>query len=252
MKTAVSLMVLAFLMSLTGCSGIALREHAPVALPADLATRGECIYFGSTFPLDGEADPLFVYERRVESVGDHLVATHITRTPGGLVALADQATHTETYALREYRLLTDQQGQTGSIHVDGDTVTFAFGQRVRVEQGTGDVVVGPTVVGYLWKRLDTLRASETLAVRFAVLDRLETLDFTLTAVSAPTGQTRVQMSPTSVIIGLVVDPIFFTFETGSGKLVRIEGRVPPKREVDGALVDLDARVEYRFVAADYR
>jgi hypothetical protein len=34
--------------------------------------------------------------------------------------------------------------------------------------------------------------------------------------------------------------------------VRIEGRVPPKREVDGALFDLDARVEYRFVAATCR
>lgn len=245
--------VLPLLALLTSCSGVPLRAHAPVTLPEDLATRGERIYFGETFPLKGtQKDPLFVYERRVEAVDGGAVSTHITRTPQGVVAVADQARHTSSYELLDYTLLTDQQGQSGRLHVEGDQVTLSLGGQSRVEQGHGAVVVGPTLVGYMHTRLDTLRAGKTLPVRFALLDRLETLGFELACVSAEAGQTRVRMTPASFVVGLVVDPVFFSFETASGKLVRIEGRVPPRTVSDGRLWDLDARVEYRFVAAAYR
>jgi hypothetical protein len=36
------------------------------------------------------------------------------------------------------------------------------------------------------------------------------------------------------------------------KLVRIEGRVPPKRLVGGRFRAFDARVEYAFVSPPYR
>jgi hypothetical protein len=244
---------LLFLLLVTACGGVPLRVHAPVTLPASLGTRGDSIYFGSTFPLKGEEKaPLFVYERRVEALDGALTSTHITRTPEGVVAVAEQATHTTSYELLDYTLLTDQQGQTGRIRVEGDRVTLSQGEGSRVETGPGAVVVGPTLVGYIFKRLDSLRSGKTLPVRFAVLERLETLGFELASVPAHDGQTRVRMTPASFVIRLVVDPVFFTFETASGKLVRIEGRVPPKRVSAGKLFDLDARVEYRFVADAYR
>ena len=55
-----------------------------------------------------------------------------------------------------------------------------------------------------------------------------------------------------IFVGLVVDPVHFTFETATGKLVRLEGRVPPKVRAGSRWQDFDARVEYRFVAASYR
>jgi hypothetical protein len=237
----------------TACSGVPIRTHPSVVLPADLETRGERIYVGHTFPLKNAGpDPLFRYERRVEALSDCLRSTHITRTPEGVIALVDQATHDERYELREYALLTDQQGQTGSIHVGPDEVTLTLAGRSQTERRTGPVVVGPTLVGFLVTRLASLRAGQTLSVRFAVLERLETLGFELRAVDDEAGHTRVRMKPESALIGLVVEPIFFTFDHASGKLLRIEGRVPPKRVIDGRLYDLDARVEYDFVAATYR
>jgi hypothetical protein len=241
-------------LSLTlACSGVPVRPHASVVLPADLESRGERIYVGHTFPLKNAGpDPLFVYERRVETLSDGRRSTHITRTPEGVIALAEQATHDERYELLEYALLTDQQGQTGSIHVGPDEVTLTLAARSRVERRAGPVVVGPTLVGFLVTRLAALRAGQTLSVRFAVLERLETLGFELRAVDDEAGHTRVRMKPESALIGLVVEPILFTFDDASEKLLRIEGRVPPKRVVDGRLYDLDARVEYHFVAAAYR
>jgi hypothetical protein len=60
------------------------------------------------------------------------------------------------------------------------------------------------------------------------------------------------MAAESFFISLAIAPIFFTFDSETGKLVRIEGRVPPKVRSGEAWRDFDARVEYRFVAQQYR
>jgi hypothetical protein len=60
------------------------------------------------------------------------------------------------------------------------------------------------------------------------------------------------MKPSSFIVGLAVSPITFTFATASKKLLLLEGRVPPKVRKGDRLRDLDARVEYTFVATEYR
>ncbi len=125
-------------------------------------------------------------------------------------------------------------------------------RRIRVERVTAPVVVGPTLVGYVVRHLEALRRGESLGVRFAALDRLETIGFELRAVEAQPGQTRIRMKPSSFLVALVADPIYFTFETATAKLVRLEGRVPPKVRDGDAWRDFDARVEYRFVAAAYR
>ena len=66
------------------------------------------------------------------------------------------------------------------------------------------------------------------------------------------GQTKVQMTASSFIYRLAIDPVFFTFETATGKLVRLEGRIPPKVKDGDGWANFDARVEYRFVADAYR
>jgi hypothetical protein len=158
--------------------------------------------------------------------------------------------------LSEYTLYTNQLGQTGGIRVQDDQITFRVTddnvERVRVERLTGDVVVGPTLVGYVFRRLDGLARGEVAEVRLAVLDRMETISFELAAVAAPAGLTRIQMTPSSFLIRLAVDPVIFTFETSTRKLMRLEGRVPTKIRNGDRWKDFDARVEYAFVASSYR
>lgn len=247
--------IVAALSSLSLLVGCAAPASAPRSLPVstDVTTRGETVYFGRTFPLKSASSaPLFVYERRVDVRDGVWVSTHVTRDPDGGVVLVDSAVHDAEYRLSDYTLHTDQRGRRGAVRVTADQVTFTLDDTTKVERRGGDVVVGPTLVGYIVRRLDALRAGKTLPVRFAVLDRLETLGFELRKAPSEPGQTRVEMVPASFFVGLLVQPVAFTFDATTDKLVRIEGRVPPKR-VDGAkLRDLDARVEYSFVAATYR
>jgi hypothetical protein len=240
----------------TGCAAAHQLRHA-AQLPPDLATDGRQIYVGRVFPLKGEAtEPAFIYERRVGARGAALESTHITRDLAGDIAIAESASHGPDYALSEYTLHTDQQGRSGSVRVEGRQVTFHLasegGAQSRVEEQPGAVVVGPTLVGYIVRHLDALRAGEPVPIRLAVLERLETIGFDLSAVESPPDQTRVKMTPSSFVISLIVDPLYFTFEAATGKLLRLEGRVPPKVLEGERWRDLDARVEYRFVADTYR
>jgi hypothetical protein len=114
------------------------------------------------------------------------------------------------------------------------------------------VVVGPTLVGYIYHRLEMLRAGQVLGVRFAVLERLETIGFELDVVAGNPGQTRVRMKPSSMWLAALIAPVYFTFDAATGHLVRLEGRVPSKVREGDHWADFDARVEYRFVAQSYR
>jgi hypothetical protein len=235
----------------TGLQGA--REVAPAVTAA-----GDSIYFGSVYPLEGGAtQPSYVYERRVAAQSGELRSTHVTRTTDGAIAIAEVATHSPDYQLREYTLYTNQLGKRGSVRVRDSDVAFELQdgdeQRSASEPLTDPVLVGPTFVGYILRHLPELRAGAVLPVRLAVLDRLETLGFELQQEAAPEpGQTRIAASPSSFLISLAVDPLHFTFDTASGKLVHLEGRVPPKLWQDGDWQDFDARVEYRYVAAAYR
>jgi hypothetical protein len=249
--------IVALLIGAAGCGGMQLEARPAPTISPSVTASGRPVYFGTVFPLKTAAtEPSFIYERRVDEHGGALVSTHITREPSGAIAIAESATHSADYALSEYTLHGNQLGQAGTIRVDRDQVTFHFvdgtGERAHVERQTGAVVVGPTLVGTIVRHLDALRAGEVVDVRLAVLDRLETIGFELEAALAQPGETRVRMKPSSFVIGLIVDPLYFTFESATGRLVRMEGRVPPKVRAGGSWDDFDARVEYRYIADVYR
>ncbi len=247
---------LAFL-GLVACGGPRFAERPALDLPTSITERGSRVYIGRVFPLHGnDRQPTYVYERRVDEQPGSLVSTHVTRDLSGSIQIAESATHTADYRLVDYTLHANQLGQTGSIHVGDGIVHFTLaegdGERTAVERPAGDVVVGPTLVGYLVRRLDALRGGQSSGLRLAVLDRLETIGFRVKAVATTRGLTRLEMRPASLFVSLVVDPIYFTFETATAKLVRLEGRVPPKVLTREGFRDFDARVEYELIEARYR
>jgi hypothetical protein len=241
----------------SACAGPAFVPRPAPQLSAAITERGERIYRGRVYALDPSAtEPTYVYERRVDAHGRTLVSTHVTRDPRGVIQLAESAEHAPDYALARYTLHANQLGQTGSITVDGDEVAFRVragnDERTATERVDAPVVVGPTLVGYIFAHLDRLARGERFQVRMAILDRLETIGFDLRAVLAPDGLTRIEMSPSSFLIGLAVDPIYFTYDRAEGSLVRLEGRVPTKIRDGEHWADFDARVDYDMFAARYR
>mgnify|MGYP000988844408 CR=1 FL=1 len=239
------------------CSSAYEASPAP-DLPASIVERGSLVYEGTVFPLEAsDPPPAFVYQRRVDtSRRDAWVSTHVTRDTEGRIAIAESAVHSPDYELASYTLHHDQLGRSGSVSVDGERVVFTLSDAAGIETASeprqGPVVTGPTLVGFILRHLAEIRAGAVVPVRFAVLDRKETIGFDLAMLERDGGLTRVRMKPTSFLFSLVVDPIDFTFEDSTSKLLRLEGRVPPKSTARGGLDDFDARVEYRYVAEAYR
>lgn len=247
---------------LAACGGVEPRPLAPavlerlVALQDRPATSGDRIYEGRVYALDGRPQPLFRYERRVRTSEGGTTSTHVTRDPAGAVVVVQSAVHSPTYDLRRADMVHRQTGTTASVVVARGEAIFTLDDGTHAtrsrERLHDPLVAGPTMFGYIVAHWDELTRGVTLPIRFAVLERGESLGFTLDAVDAPQGRTIIRMKPTSVIVRLVVAPTCFQFDSASRRIVEYTGRVPPLERVKDRLVTLDARVAYSFVAPAFR
>jgi hypothetical protein len=221
------------------------------------SSTGNQVYEGRVHALDSRPAPLFRYERRVQTVQQDVVSTHVTYDPTGAVVVIQSAAHTPKYELVRADLIHGQTGVTASAEVAARNIVFTSNQGGRIstrsEQLRDPVVSGPTLFGYILAHWDELTRGASLPVRFAVLERNETIGFTLELVESSTqGRTVIRMKPSSLLVRMAISPTFFEFETATRKILEYTGRVPPLESVNGRLQTLDARVTYGFVAPDFR
>lgn len=224
-------------------------EHGPVS-------TGEQIYEGRVFALDGRTDALFTYERRVRQDGGLTTSTHITHDPSGAVVVVQRASHTSTYDLRRADLLHGQSGVTASVVIVGSEAIYTLHNGVRTttsrEAVADPVVAGPTLFGFILAHWEALTGGATIPIRFAVLERGESLGFVLASVNGPQGRTIIRMTPSNPLVRLAVSPTYFQFDTRSRQILEYTGRVPPFERRGDTLATLEARVAYQFVAPTFR
>lgn len=228
---------------------LARLQNAP-----DLA--GPAIYVGSVFAPEAGLAPVYRYERRVRRIAGGLESMHITVDPSGHVVVVQSATHSAVYALRRADLVHGQTGFVGSVEASDGTLTFTHVEdgrtTVTTEQVTAPVVAGPTMFGYIITHWDELERGASLPIQFAIIERQESIGFTLDRIPAAAGRTAIRMRPSSRLMRLVVPSTAFEFETATRKILEYTGRVPPMEVVNGALNTLDARVTYEFKAPAFR
>lgn len=244
------------------CAGIAPHPLAAPQLQRLLeleqspAVSGDQVYEGRVYALDGRPNPLFSYERRVKGGGSSVTSTHITHDPTGAVVVMQCAAHTPTYELQRADMIHRQTGATASVVMMGEEAVYTLNdgthETTARERLEAPLVAGPTMFGYILAHWAALTRGETLPIRFAVLERGESIGFALERVEAPEGRTIIRMKPTSLVVRLAVAPTYFQFDTASRRILEYTGRVPPLEQIDGQLETLDARVAYSFVAPAFR
>ena len=251
------------LLAFTPVSAFAALDTASVErlqkLQQSPASAGELIYQGDTFAQDDiSAQPLFRYERRVAAIKDGLTASHLTRNPRGQMVVIEVAQMGPDYALQRFETVNQQSDFSGSVEVsaDGRHLHYALLEQGQAssadEQVDAPVVTGPSMHGFILQHWDQLKAGEPLPVRFVVLQEMQTYGFDLRFEQENDGQTVFSLTPSSFFIRLAIQPLRVTFDSAARTVVRYEGRVPPKQDVQGELQDLDARVEYTAVTPGYR
>ena len=235
---------------------------APVALDELISVQqtphsaGQQVYEGMVYSLDSRPEPLFRYERRVRSEGTNLVSNHVTYDSAGSIVVIQSAEHTSGYDLLRAGMIHRQTGASGSVEVSGNRALFTLDEGGRVSRASekvdDPVVAGPTMFGYIVAHWHELMSGAALPIRFALIERLETIGFTLERVDSPQDQTTIRMQASNPLLRLAVASTYFHFDTKTRKILEYTGRVPPLESVNGRLRALDARVAYHFVAADFR
>jgi hypothetical protein len=227
------------------------------ALQAHPELAGERIYQGQVFPHGkAGATPLFLYARHVQSAGSRLVASHLTYLPTGELIIEERVTSSPTYVFQRLDVVNRQTGLSGSVALDADQGQLSFESpdtaRPKKEHVSAAVVAGPNLHGHILQFWDALTTGTRLPVRMVVLARMETLGFAIHRVESQAGTTAFQITPSHFLMRLLVSPLRAVFDNRTRRVVRYEGRVPPKRGTNTGLVDLDATVDYHWDTDRYR
>jgi len=218
---------------------------------------GEQIYEGRVYALDGRPAPLYRYERRIYRHADTVVSTHLTYDPAGHVVVMQSAGHTPQYEVHRADMVHAQSGVAAALTVAAGRAVFTLDDHGNVSTATeavsDPIVTGPTMFGYILAHWDRLVAGDALRIRFAVLERTETIGFVLDRVQSKSpGRTTIRMKASNPLVRLAIAPTYFEFDTPTRRILEYTGRVPPFEVANHRLQTLDARVAYRFVAPEFQ
>ncbi|UYL08227.1 hypothetical protein B9G69_014340 [Bdellovibrio sp. SKB1291214] len=158
--------------------------------------------------------------------------------------------------LIRYEIVRSQTGEKGLITVESGKIKFEYEgadgkKKTADEKATGFILCSSNFAAFVKAHWEQFQKGDSVSVRYAVWDRLETVGFTLRKVGEKvlSGEKTIelQMKPTSFVIAALVDPVHFWYAESDKNLRVMKGRVPVKQMKDGKWKDLDAEVVYTEV-----
>ncbi len=153
-----------------------------------------------------------------------------------------------------FKQIQKQLEAEGLIEVKDDKVYFTYtkdGKTKKEEEKLKDnFVVTPTVIPYLQKNWEQIKAGKDVDIRLGVVDRLETVGFRFKKDREDTFDGKkvllVRLEPSTWAIRQIVDPLTFTMSEDGSRLLQLVGRTPLKKNVNGKWKDLDALTKYIY------
>jgi hypothetical protein len=108
-----------------------------------------------------------------------------------------------------------------------------------------DIIVGDMIGPFVAAHWEALMKGKAVKCRFIAASRAETVGFEFKRTSEATQNGKpvviIKMSPSSLIISALVDPLFFTFEKDrEHRMLECSGRTSPKTKDGNKWKDLDA------------
>jgi hypothetical protein len=200
---------------------------------------------------------LFTSKRSEKIDGHRKIIQVVFSDPQGHVAVTEEGV-VENGNIVSYTVDQKQTNEWGSLEVKGNKVSFTYKKEGKTSADDEDLkenlVVAPTLVDYLKKNWSTILKGDDVDVRYAALDRKETVGFKFFKVKEErrdgVDTVTVKMKPTSFVIAAIVSPLFFTFEKSDAKLIEIAGRTLPKLKSGDKYKDLDADSFYHYTTTD--
>lgn len=187
--------------------------------------------------------------------GDEILVQNEFRDTEGKVAVTEKGVVRGDKLVR-YEIVRSQTNEKGRISIDGDTIQFEYEgadgkKKASEEKAKGFILCSSNFAAFVKSHWDQFQKGESVSVRYAVWDRLETVGFTLRKIGEKeiNGEKTIelQMKPTSFVIAALVDPVHFWYAESDKNPRVMKGRVPPKQMKDGKWKDLDVETVYTQV-----
>jgi hypothetical protein len=231
-----------------GAEKEALKYEAPKGLTGEIYAEGA-----------GPKKLLFKFKRVATRSGTTLDVRRDYTYPDGKIAAREHVVYDgDNLALFELEdLQTGAVGRAKILRAPGNSgegnIEFEYTEgpasknkpEKRSEPLAQDTLINDMVAPFLLAHWDALMRGKKVRCRYIVIPRMETVGFTFSKAADSTWQGReaviVKMAATSIFVGAMVEPLFFTMEKAAPHhVLQYKGRTTPRIQSGGKWKDLDA------------
>jgi hypothetical protein len=246
LNTVIVALVASGILCLSGLAGAG-QENS-------IASHADEVLAGKIYQKDSRPQHLlFNFRRTVRRAGDEADATRTYTYPNGRIAAIEKATYRKG-KLVSYQLMQKQINAHGRVQIRGNArqgkgqISFRYVKDgdalTNSEHLEASTVVNDTIVSYMLAHWDELMQGKEVYARYIVVTHTETAGFNLVKAGEATWKGKpaviIEMAPASFIVRLLVDPMYFTVEKDTRRVVKYAGIVTPKIKEDGEWKKLDA------------
>ena len=203
-------------------------------------------YTADIFDLDGK-EKLFTLSAQRVLTADGMTYTATFKDMTGTV-VGEEKVETKTGSLVRYDVVRPLVKEKGLIEVKDGKIYFTYTEDGKTSQAKTalkpDTLVSGTLVPFMESRLKDLLEKKEVTFGYAVWFRKEVMGFKFSFEKEEANNIIIKMIPTNFLYRSLVNPIYFTMDKTTKKLVSIKGRSLPKIKKDGSWRDFDGFIKY--------
>ncbi len=205
----------------------------------------------------GSRQVLYKFKRTATRSGNSVKAVREYTYPDGRPAAREltvyEGNNLVSYELEELQINARGIARIQSSTNNPDRISFTYVSDLKTphkakqntEKLQPDTVVNDMLAPFLAAHWSELMRGEEVKCRYIAVTRAETVGFKFTKHAESTRDGKpvviIKMSPTSLIIAALVDPLYFTMEKdGDHRVLQYDGRTTPKLQDRTKWKDLDA------------
>lgn len=203
-------------------------------------------YTADVFDIDGK-EKLFTFSADRVYTADTMTYTATFKDLTGAVVATEKA-EVKNGQIVKYDVERIPTKEKGLIEFKDGKMSFTYNDNGKTSTAKatpkGDVLISATLVPYIDTHLKDLMAKKDVTFGYAVWFRKEVMSFKFSYEKEEGNNVVIKMNPTNLLYRSLVNPIYFTLDKTSKKLISIKGRSLPKVKKGDAYRDFDGFVKY--------
>lgn len=203
-------------------------------------------YTADIFDIDGK-EKLFTFTGQRVYTADAMTYTATYKDMTGTV-VGEEKVETKNGVLIRYDVVRPLVKEKGLVETKDGKIYFTYTEDGKTSQAKTalkpDTLVGGTLVPFMESRLKDLLDKKEVTFSYAVWFRKEVLGFKFSYEKEEGNNVIVKMVPTNFLYRSLVNPLYFTMDKTTKKLISIKGRSLPKIKKDGSWRDFDGFTKY--------